>query len=80
MYRLFGLLIISLSLLTASIVFQVAMASGQGLHAFSVFLILIVLIFGSLLLIPKSKNQNNEDVFVSDEEIEAEILNNHKNK
>ncbi|ETI67757.1 hypothetical protein [Neobacillus vireti] len=69
MNRLFGLLIISLSLLTASIVLQVA------------WLILIVLILGILLLIPNSKNRNNENEFVPDEEIEAEILNsNHKNK
>ncbi|WP_312469845.1 hypothetical protein [Neobacillus sp.] len=81
MYRLFGLLIISLSLLTSSIVFQVAMAAGQGLHTISICLILIVLILGILLLIPKSKSQNNEEVFVSDEEIKAELLNsNHKNK
>lgn len=81
MYRLFGLLIISLSLLTASIVLQVAMATGQELHTISVWLILIVLLLGILLLIPKSKSQDNEEVFVSDDEIEAELLNsNHKNK
>lgn len=81
MYRLFGLLIISLSLLTASIVLQVAMATVQELHTISVWLILIVLLLGILLLIPKSKSQNNEEVFVSDDEIEAELLNsNHKNK
>ncbi|WP_066072749.1 hypothetical protein [Neobacillus soli] len=69
MNRLFGLLIISLSLLTASIVLQVA------------WLILIVLILGILLLIPNSKNQTNKEKSVSDEEIEAELLNsNHKNK
>ncbi|MBS4199682.1 hypothetical protein KHA93_08435 [Bacillus sp. FJAT-49732] len=74
--KLFGLLIISLSLLTASIV-----AAGQGLHTISVLLILIVLILGILLLIPKSKIQNIEEVFVSDEEIEAELLNsNNENK
>lgn len=81
MYRLFGILIISLSLLTASIVLQVAMAVGQELHTISVWLILIVLILGILLLIPKSKSKNTEEVFVSDEEIEAELINsNHKNK
>ncbi|MCJ8007200.1 hypothetical protein ACFFF5_06800 [Lederbergia wuyishanensis] len=69
MKRLFGLLIISLSLLTASIVLEVA------------WLILIVLILGILLLIPDSKNQSDEEEFVSDEEIEAELLNsNKKNK
>ncbi|MFJ7826583.1 hypothetical protein [Psychrobacillus sp. NPDC096623] len=81
MYRLFGLLIISLSLLTASIILQVAMAAGQELHTISVWLIVIVLILGILLLIPKNKRQNNDEVFVSDEEIEEELLNsNHKNK
>ncbi|MCZ8540515.1 hypothetical protein MKY29_17500 [Psychrobacillus sp. FSL K6-2365] len=81
MYRLFGLLIISLSLLTASIVFQVAMVTGKDLHTISVWLILIVLILGILLLVPKSKSQNNEEVFVSDKEIETELLNfNTKNK
>ncbi|MCK1997555.1 hypothetical protein MPH47_10030 [Psychrobacillus psychrodurans] len=81
MYRLFGLLIISLSLLTASIVFQVAMATGKDLHTISVWLILIVLMLGILLLVPKSKSQNNEEVFVSDKEIETELLNfNTKNK
>jgi Mn2+/Fe2+ NRAMP family transporter len=81
MYRLFGLLIISLSLLTASIVFQVAMVTGKDLHTISVWLILIVLILAILLLVPKSKSQNNEEVFVSDKEIETELLNfNTKNK
>lgn len=81
MYRLFGLLIISLSLLTASIVFQVAMAAGQELHTISVWLILIVLLLGILLLVPKSKSQNTEEVIVSDKEIETELLNfNTKNK
>lgn len=75
MYRLFGLLIISLSLLTASIVFQVAMAAGQELHTISVWLILIVLLLGILLLVPKSKSQNTEEVIVSEDEIEAELLN-----
>jgi Na+/citrate or Na+/malate symporter len=79
MYRLFGLLIISLSLLTASIVWQVSMVLGQEVHTYSVWLIVIVLILGILMLIPKSKN--NEEAYVSDEEIEAELLNtNRKNK
>jgi hypothetical protein len=79
--RLFGLLIISLSLLTASIVLQGAMESGQGLSPISVGLILVVLILGILLLIPDRKSQNKEKEFVSDEEIEAELLNsNHNNK
>lgn len=47
--RLFGLLIISLTLLTDSIVLQVP------------WLILIVLILGILLLIPNSWNQTNEE-------------------
>jgi hypothetical protein len=81
MKRLFGLLIISLSLLTASVILQVAMAAHQGLHPISVWLILVVLILGILLLIPKKKGQNNEEKYVSDEEIESELLNtNHKNK
>lgn len=81
MYRLFGFLIISLSLLSASIILQVAMAAGQELHTISVFLIFIVLILGILLLIPNSKSRNNKEVFVSDEEIETELLNsNHNNK
>ncbi|MER2169612.1 MAG: hypothetical protein ABS938_03150 [Psychrobacillus psychrodurans] len=81
MYRLFGLLIISLALLTASIVFQVAMAAGQELYTISVWLILIVLLLGILLLVPKSKSQNTEEVIVSDKEIETELINfNTKNK
>jgi hypothetical protein len=79
--RLFGLLIICLSLLTASIVLQSATEEGQGLNPISVGLILVVLILGILLLIPDSKSQNKEEEFVSDEEIETELLNsNHKNK
>jgi hypothetical protein len=81
MNRLFGLLIISLSLLTASVILQVSMAAQQGLHTISVWLILIVLILGILLLIPEKKGQNNEEMYVSNEEIESELLNtNHKNK
>ena len=68
-------------MLTVSSVLQVAMAAGQELDTISVWLILIVLLLGILLLIPKSKSQNNEELFVSDEEIEAELLNsNHKIK
>ncbi|MDF2857711.1 MAG: hypothetical protein K0Q87_3562 [Neobacillus sp.] len=77
MYRLFGLLIISLSLLTTSIVWQIAMATDLVVNTFSVCLIIVVLILGILLLIPERK----EEAYVSDEEIEAELLNsNHKNK
>jgi hypothetical protein len=77
MYRLFGLLLISLSLLTASIVWQIAMATGLVVNTFSVCLIIVVLILGILLLIPERK----EEAYVSDEEIEAELLNtNRKNK
>lgn len=60
MDRLFGLLIISLSLLTASIILQIVMATGQGLHTFSVFLIIFALIMGIFLLIPKSKSQSRK--------------------
>ncbi|WP_053366432.1 hypothetical protein [Bacillus sp. FJAT-27245] len=81
MSKLFGFLIISLSLLTASILLQVAMAAGQSLHTVSVLLILIVFILGILMLIPKGKDQNNKEVLVPDEEIEAELLNsNSKNQ
>ncbi|WP_316568800.1 hypothetical protein [Neobacillus sp. YIM B06451] len=81
MSKLFGFLIISLSLLTASILLQVAMAAGQSLHTVSVLLILIVFILGILMLIPKGKDQNNEEVLVPNEEIEAELLNsNSKNQ
>ncbi|MBS4194178.1 hypothetical protein [Lederbergia citri] len=66
MNRLFGLLIISLSLLTVSIVFDVSWP------------IFIVLILGILLLFPNSKNHSNEEEFVSDEEIEVELLNSNK--
>jgi ABC-type proline/glycine betaine transport system permease subunit len=77
MYRLFGLLIISLSLLTTSIVWQIAMATRLLVNTFSVILIIVVLILGILLLIPQWK----EEAYVPDEEIEAELLNsNHKNK
>lgn len=81
MYRLFGLLIISLSLLTASIVLQVANAAGRGMDFISVCLIMIVFILGVLMLIPNPKSQN--EALVSNEEIEAELelLNsNDKNK
>ncbi len=46
MYRLFGLLIISLSLLTASILLQLAMSADQPLHPGSVLLIVLILILG----------------------------------
>ena len=72
MYRLFGLLIISLSLLTASIVLQIAAAVGQGKDFISVCLIVMVFILGVLLLIPNSKSQS-EAKLVSDEEIEVEL-------
>ncbi|RDU35692.1 hypothetical protein DRW41_16230 [Neobacillus piezotolerans] len=77
MNRIFGLLIISLSLLTTSIVLQIA----WGINYVSIFLIIIVFILGILLLIPDRKNQKIQEEFVSDEEIEAELLkSDNKNK
>ncbi|MEH7335869.1 hypothetical protein V7161_24905 [Neobacillus drentensis] len=77
MYRLFGLLIISLSLLTASIALQIAKTVEQELETSSIWLIITALILGIFLLIPKSKNEKKDEVYVSDEEIEAELLNNN---
>ena len=72
MNRLFGILIISLSLLTGAIILQNAITDGGGPPTMTVVLVLIVFVIGLALFFPGGGNTEN-DAEYANEEIEKEL-------
>jgi uncharacterized membrane protein len=76
--RLFGILLISLSLLTSAIILQISMVFGEGPPSMTIVFIVIVFVIGISMLFTVSRNKSEEVEYVSNEEIEAELLNENK--
>ncbi|QTD42131.1 hypothetical protein [Sporosarcina sp. Te-1] len=68
MDRLLGILIICLSMLTAAIIFEMG------------WLLFIVFIIGALLVVFGGERKVQKQEFVSDEEIESELMDATKDK
>lgn len=72
--RLFGILIISLSLLTGAIILQNAMTDGGGPLTLTVVLVIIVFVIGLALFFSGGGNKKNEAEYeYTNEEIEKEL-------
>ncbi|SES25735.1 hypothetical protein SAMN04487944_12836 [Gracilibacillus ureilyticus] len=76
MNRLFGILIISLTLLTCGIIWQ--LPTSPGLSEGTIILVGITLLIGFSLAIPGDETENREESYLSDEEIEKELEENLK--
>lgn len=72
MNRLFGILIICLSLLTSAVILQISMTDVRSLPTMTVVLVLVVFLIGLALLIPDGGNTENEPEYTN-EEIEKEL-------
>ncbi|QOR64805.1 hypothetical protein IM538_13160 [Cytobacillus suaedae] len=74
MNRLFGILIISLSLLTSAIIFQNAFANGGGPPSITIALVLVVFVMGGGLIFSNGKTkEKQEEPYISNEEIAKEL-------
>jgi protein-S-isoprenylcysteine O-methyltransferase Ste14 len=74
--RLFGFLIISLSLLFSAALLHLSKISGSGPPNMSILMLVIVFVIGIILIFWSDGKENKENPFVSNEEIEIELERN----
>lgn len=73
MKRLFGILIISLSLLTSAIIIQIAKINGRGPIDVAILFVIIPFLIGVLLIFSNDRTKNQDESYVSNHEIEKEL-------
>ncbi|MBM7661101.1 lipopolysaccharide export LptBFGC system permease protein LptF [Bacillus mesophilus] len=73
MNRLFGILIISLSLLTSAVIFQNAFTNGGGPPLITIVFVLIVFMIGVWLILSGGRKEIQEEQYISNEEIEKQL-------